>query len=178
MFIGNRFKKSICLFLNPIVELLLFCLYMSVIPIKYVYTKGKMCELLIIWFINWYSIYVHDRGKIIANLLKISKFLGGGFMVFDATSNNISVISWWSILLMEIGGNRSTEITTDLLQVTDKLYHIMLYEYKPTWERFELTILVVICTDCLCSCKSNYHTIITTTSPLIYKNIGIYNTYR
>jgi hypothetical protein len=65
-------------------------------------------------------------------LLKISKFLGGGFMVFDATSNNISVISWWSILLMEIGGNRSTEITTDLLQVTDKLYHKMLYEYKPT----------------------------------------------
>ena len=39
--IGNRFKKSICLFLNPIVELLLFCLYMSVIPIKYVYTKHK-----------------------------------------------------------------------------------------------------------------------------------------
>jgi hypothetical protein len=32
--IGNRFKKSICLFLNPIVELLLFCLYMSVIPIN------------------------------------------------------------------------------------------------------------------------------------------------
>ena len=39
MRIGNRFKKSICLFLNPIVELLLFCLYMSVIPIKYVYTN-------------------------------------------------------------------------------------------------------------------------------------------
>jgi len=38
-FIGNRFKKSICLFLNPIVELLLFCLYMSIIPIKYVYTN-------------------------------------------------------------------------------------------------------------------------------------------
>ena len=37
--IGNRFKKNICLFLNPIVELLLFCLYMSVIPIKYVYTN-------------------------------------------------------------------------------------------------------------------------------------------
>ena len=53
-------------------------------------------------------------------------------MVFDATSNNISVILWWSILLMEIGGNRSTEITTDLLQVTDKPYHIMLYQYKPT----------------------------------------------
>jgi hypothetical protein len=34
---GNRFKKSICLFLNSIVQLLLFCLYMLVIPIKYVY---------------------------------------------------------------------------------------------------------------------------------------------
>jgi hypothetical protein len=38
-FIGNRFKKSFCLFLNPIIELLLFCLYMLVIPMKYVYTN-------------------------------------------------------------------------------------------------------------------------------------------
>jgi hypothetical protein len=33
------------------------------------------------------------------------------------------------------------------------------------WVRFELTTLVVICTDCTGSCKSKYHTItITTTS--------------
>ena len=38
-FIGNRLKKSICLFLNSFVRLLLFCLYMLVIPIKYIYTK-------------------------------------------------------------------------------------------------------------------------------------------
>jgi hypothetical protein len=36
-------QYSICLFLNPIVELLLFCLYMSVIPIKYVYTN-TVCD--------------------------------------------------------------------------------------------------------------------------------------
>jgi hypothetical protein len=41
------------------------------------------------------------------------------FMVFNATFNNISVISWGSVLLVEE--------TTDLSQVTDKLYHIMLY---------------------------------------------------
>jgi hypothetical protein len=32
------------------------------------------------------------------------------------------------------------------LLVTDKLYHIMLYEYTSPWVEFELTILVVICT--------------------------------
>ena len=39
------------------------------------------------------------------------------FMVFNATFNNISAISWRSVLLLEI--------TTDLPQVTDKLYHII-----------------------------------------------------
>jgi hypothetical protein len=44
--------------------------------------------------------------------------------------------------------------TTDLSQVTDKLYHRMLYT-----SRFELTTSVMIGTDCIGSCKSNYHTI-------------------
>ena len=40
-------------------------------------------------------------------------------MVLNATFNNISVILWRSVLL--------AVKTTDLLQVTDKLYHIMSY---------------------------------------------------
>ena len=46
-------------------------------------------------------------------------------MVFNVTFNYISAISWWSVLLVEKSeypGN-----TTDLPQVTDKLYHIILY---------------------------------------------------
>jgi hypothetical protein len=55
------------------------------------------------------------------------------------------------------------EETTDLSQVTDKLYHIMLC--TSPWSRFELTTSVVIGTDCICSCKPNYHTITATTVP-------------
>ena len=83
-------------------------------------------------------------------------------MVFSATFNNISVISWRSVLLVKETGVPRKK-TTDLTQVTDKLYHIMLYTLL--WSRFELKTSVVIGTDCIGSYKSNYHTITTTTAP-------------
>jgi hypothetical protein len=53
-------------------------------------------------------------------------------------------------------GTQSTP--TDLPQVIVNLYHIRFaHKYITTWAGFELTSLVAIGTDCMYSCKSNYH---------------------
>jgi hypothetical protein len=85
-------------------------------------------------------------------------------MVFNTTYNNISVISWWSVALVEY-----PEKANGLPQDTNKLYRILLHRVHLTWGEFEFTTSVVISgTDCIGNCESNRDTITTTMVPMLY----------
>ena len=85
-------------------------------------------------------------------------------MVLNATFNNISVISWWYVLLGETGvpGENHRPVTSRGQTVS--------HNVVSSTPLHELTILVVKVTDCKCSCKSNYYasTITTSTAPRLF----------
>ena len=87
-------------------------------------------------------------------------------MVFNVTFNNTSVISWRPILLVE-----ETGVPGENHRTVASHWHILLHivvSSTPRHERgFELTTIVMTGMDCTGSCKSNYHTITTTTAPLL-----------
>ena len=73
-------------------------------------------------------------------------------MVSRATFDNISAISWRSVLLVEETGVPGEKHPT-WHKSQAKFYHIMLHRVHPALAGFKLTTLVVIGTDCIGSYK-------------------------
>jgi hypothetical protein len=78
----------------------------------------------------------------------------GWFMVFNATFNNISDISWGSVLLV-----KETGIPGENHQPVESHWQTLSHNVVSSTPCHELITLVVIGTDCTGSCKSNYHMI-------------------
>jgi len=89
-------------------------------------------------------------------------------MVLNATFNNISAISWRSVLLVgETGVHVASHWQTSSHNVVSSTPHL---------SGFEITTLVMIGTDCIGSHKSSYLTITTTTAPMQHEqNINLEN---
>ena len=118
-----------------------------------------------------------DRNLFLYKCLIILKFIleiylnnwnwkkGVRVMVFNATFNNISAISWWSVLLVQ-----ETEVSGENHRPAESYWQTLSHNVVssiPHHERFQTRIFSsdIICSDCTCSCKSNHHTITTTTTP-------------
>ena len=112
------------------------------------------------------KLVVFDR---FVDILKLSVFVFSfRFMVFNTTFKNISFFSWRSVLLVEkIRVPRENHWPSVSHWQTLSYYKIS----ASPWSGFELTTLVVIGTDCIGSCKSNYHMITTTTIPICFQFI-------
>jgi hypothetical protein len=78
----------------------------------------------------------------LSNLWSVSRWIDKILKCYRLTIefNNISVISWWSVLLVE--EIRIPRKNTHLQQVINKRYHIMLYRVHLARVGFELTTFV------------------------------------
>jgi hypothetical protein len=73
-------------------------------------------------------------------------------------STIFQLLSWRSVSLVEETGVPEKKPPTCRKSLTSFIKYNCI-EYTSPWAGFELTTLVVIGADCICSCKSNYHTI-------------------
>ena len=89
--------------------------------LSFFYLKGKIStvNINILPLVEGVTVDYHKKNK-----YHPRRSSGGRGMVLNATFNNISVISWRSVVLVEETGVPSE---SHLPQVTDKLYYIMLY---------------------------------------------------
>ena len=108
---GNHFMSLVCILLWIVFSNVLLWIWSQIITSRVVLEVVNLTE--------WFLVIAKVENK--SDILQVSFYswfsIPWEVMVFNATFNNISVISWRSALLE----------TNDIQYVTDKLYNIMLY---------------------------------------------------
>jgi len=113
---------------------------------------------------------LHDE-RVRRNVMLLQKGFGFRFTVFNATFNNISVISWWSVSLVEETGENHRPVASN----RQTLSHNVVLSIPCHEQGSNSQLLVVMGTDCTGSCKSNDHTITSTTASLLQKGQNKYH---
>jgi hypothetical protein len=113
-----------------------------------------------------------NRQPVYPSIVYVSRSLlkVGWFIVFSATVNNSSVISWRSVLLVDetgVSGENHRPVASHWQTWSHNVVS------STPWAGFELTTLVLICTDCIGSCKSNYYVITPTTTPPLKVGLNV-----
>ena len=122
--------------------------------LMFIFTRNTCKRLLTLTFVNCcLSVLLFYRG--------VSFF----FMVLNTTFNNISVISWQSVLLVEETGVLR-ENHWPVASHWQTLPHNVVSKTHRHEQDSNSQLIVVIGTDCVGSCESNYHTITITTPPV------------
>jgi hypothetical protein len=119
-----------------------------------------------------YSIQ-HYVIKFVTDMRQIGGFLE--VMVFKATFNNISCISWRSVLLAEETGVPRENHRPAACHWQTLSHNVV--SSTPRHEQGSNSTSVMIGPDCTGSCKSNYYTITTTTAPYTKYDILSCNHY-
>ena len=72
--------------------------------------------------------------------------IGLVYCVFNATGNNISIISWWSVVLMKKTGVYEENLVTCAKKLTNSITYYCI-EYAALSDGFQYILLVLIAID-------------------------------